>query len=384
METQKEPRITGIENLALSTSIAKLTASAAPYLEFERRMRSNFEPFLKAQADMKAMAEKLAISSDAFLAVKGLSEKVNGFAVDLEKTLELRDVSKVLGKLRMNTDALLKLDVAPMVIAPYIPMSTRQLLKKEQISFADSTGNFLVNIPGKLFLQSNEGAKSDPFRNRGRRTSSLKGNAPSKILDYLVNTEIKTPLSLPMLIKLSGSSASTGYRVVEVLDKAEAITLENGRIVYVDWAKILQLWSQDYSFFGSNNYLRFFDPRGRENTLKNLAVIKNSEYSVTGSFGSQVYQSYAPAMQLTMYAKNPQQIADDLGLIPSEEGDIFIASSTLESIYSRRTVINKISYAAAPQVALDLLSGPGRNPSEGEALILWMKKNEEKWRDGNR
>jgi len=28
----------------------------------------------------------------------------------------------------------------------------------------------------------------------------------------------------------------------------------------------------------------------------------------------------------------------------------------------------------------DLLTGPGRNPSEAEALLEWMKKNEDAWR----
>lgn len=384
MSTEKQPRITGIENLALSTSIAKLTESAAPFLEFEKRVKANFEPIMKAQAEMKAVAEKLAISSDAFIAVKGLNEKIGGFAVDLEKNLELRDMSRVLAKLKENAEALSKLKIAPMVIAPYIPMSSREVLKREQISFADATGNFLVNLPGQLFLQSNDGAKSDPNRNRGRQSNTLKGNAPARVLSYLIEKDLDFPLSLPMLIKLAGSSASTGYRVVEVLEKAGALSLENGRIVKVDWEKILELWSEDYSFFGNNKVLRFFDPRGRENTLKNLARIRKSEYALTGSYAAQQYRAYAPAMQLTMYAKYPLQLAEELGLIPMDEGDIFIAATAFDSIFDRSNVINNVSTACVSQIALDLLSGPGRNPSEGYELVAWMKKNQEKWRDGKR
>lgn len=39
-----------------------------------------------------------------------------------------------------------------------------------------------------------------------------------------------------------------------------------------------------------------------------------------------------------------------------------------------------VRYAAPSQVAADLLSSPGRGPSEGEELIRWMQANEEKWR----
>jgi hypothetical protein len=36
--------------------------------------------------------------------------------------------------------------------------------------------------------------------------------------------------------------------------------------------------------------------------------------------------------------------------------------------------------ASPSQVAVDLLTGPGREPSEGEELLLWMKGNEAAWR----
>lgn len=32
------------------------------------------------------------------------------------------------------------------------------------------------------------------------------------------------------------------------------------------------------------------------------------------------------------------------------------------------------------QVAVDLLTGPGRNPAEGQALLDWMEINERAWR----
>lgn len=37
---------------------------------------------------------------------------------------------------------------------------------------------------------------------------------------------------------------------------------------------------------------------------------------------------------------------------------------------------------AVEQAAVDLLTGPGRNPSEGEELISWMERNESEWRRG--
>jgi hypothetical protein len=39
-----------------------------------------------------------------------------------------------------------------------------------------------------------------------------------------------------------------------------------------------------------------------------------------------------------------------------------------------------VMYAAPSQVAVDLLTGPGRSPAEGQALLDWMESNEPAWR----
>jgi hypothetical protein len=39
-----------------------------------------------------------------------------------------------------------------------------------------------------------------------------------------------------------------------------------------------------------------------------------------------------------------------------------------------------MAWAAPSQVAIDCLSGSGRMPSEGEALLEWMRRHEGRWR----
>ena len=55
---------------------------------------------------------------------------------------------------------------------------------------------------------------------------------------------------------------------------------------------------------------------------------------------------------------------------------------TSYEIVFRDTRRSELGYkvAAPEQVAADLLTGPGRNPSEGEELIKWMEENESEWR----
>ena len=49
-------------------------------------------------------------------------------------------------------------------------------------------------------------------------------------------------------------------------------------------------------------------------------------------------------------------------------------------IFERSSLRRGLVTAAPSQGAVDLLTGPGREPAEGEELIGWMKGNENAWR----
>ncbi len=49
-------------------------------------------------------------------------------------------------------------------------------------------------------------------------------------------------------------------------------------------------------------------------------------------------------------------------------------------VFDRSTVRDELWIAAASQLAVDLLTGPGRDRSEGNELLDWMRRNEDAWR----
>jgi hypothetical protein len=50
-------------------------------------------------------------------------------------------------------------------------------------------------------------------------------------------------------------------------------------------------------------------------------------------------------------------------------------------VVSERTTHRRgFTVTAASQLAVDLLAGPGREPSEGSELIEWMERNQDVWR----
>ncbi len=49
-------------------------------------------------------------------------------------------------------------------------------------------------------------------------------------------------------------------------------------------------------------------------------------------------------------------------------------------VYERAIERDGLTVAAPTQIAVDLLTGPGRMPSEGDEMLAWMKANERDWR----
>ena len=49
-------------------------------------------------------------------------------------------------------------------------------------------------------------------------------------------------------------------------------------------------------------------------------------------------------------------------------------------VFDRTVERDGLRCVAASQLAVDLLTGPGREPSQGEQMLIWMEKNEDAWR----
>jgi hypothetical protein len=84
---------------------------------------------------------------------------------------------------------------------------------------------------------------------------------------------------------------------------------------------------------------------------------------------------------LTVYCDNRNAIAGALDLIPADEGANVALLLPFDTVVWQRTQEQDgIRYAAPSQVAVDCLPGNGRMPAEGEALLDWMRANEQEWR----
>jgi hypothetical protein len=124
----------------------------------------------------------------------------------------------------------------------------------------------------------------------------------------------------------------------------------------------------------------YLEPRGLSSLLPRLA--KSSErYTITGSMAAAAFAPVAPARLATIWIRNAEMAASNLGLRPAEAGaNVLLLEPTDEGAFEGATQRDGLSYAAPSQVAADLLSSSGRGPNEGEELISWMQANEGTWR----
>jgi hypothetical protein len=88
----------------------------------------------------------------------------------------------------------------------------------------------------------------------------------------------------------------------------------------------------------------------------------------------------APA-QLVVYSRDAKRTAAELGLLPADQGANVVLLDPFDEVAKARSVLEEgVRYAAPSQVVADCLSGPGRMPAEGEALLAWMVEDEDRWR----
>ena len=189
------------------------------------------------------------------------------------------------------------------------------------------------------------------------------------------------PFGIRELSKRSGASLGSTYRTVDFLDKEALIARgENGAVVAVRWADLLARWSEDYSFQGANQIRSGLEPRGAERVLERLRG-SEARYAITGSLSARRVSEVAAPHMAMVFTTDPEALAELLELRESGgAANVLLARPFDEVVFDRTDFEEDIRYAALSQTAVDLLSGPGRDPAEGQALIGWMTANEVGWR----
>ena len=293
------------------------------------------------------------------------------FVVEIKRALQGSLIDQVLAQLA-------ELDGIPLVATPYLSPTLRGSLAERGVSYADSTGNLrlLADAPG-LFIERS-GATKDPWPS-DETLRTLRGRGAGRAIRALV--DFREPYGVRELSQRAGVPLGTLSRVLDLLAREGLVTRDtSGAITAVDWTGTIRRWAQDYDFARSNQTATFLEPRGLDTVASKLSQAKWT-YAATGAIAAQRFSPIAPARQAAIYVNDIARAAERLGLRPAETGANVVLAEPYDPVaFDRSQIRDGIRVVAPSQLAVDLLTGPGRDPSEGNELLEWMGKNENVWR----
>jgi hypothetical protein len=315
---------------------------------------------------------------DAIFRVKSPDGETVDFVVEVKQAATPQSLRDVVEQMRSYLAAMPARPQQALVVAPYLSPRAQEVLEAEGVSYGDTTGNLRLTAdrPG-LFVEV-AGATKDPWPD-DQPLRSLRGRGAGRAVRAIV--DFRPPYGVRELAEKATVSAATLSRVAELLVREALLTKDDkGGILEVDWARVLRRWSLDYEVRRSKSTTAYLEPRGLSALTDKLGQAR-WQYAVTGSVAAQRFAPIAPSKQAVIYVSDVAQAAKRLGLREADAGANVLLAEPFDRVVFERTAVRDGLVTVAPtQLAVDLLTGPGREPSEGEELLKWMKVNQDAWR----
>ncbi|HEX2071398.1 MAG TPA: helix-turn-helix domain-containing protein [Thermoleophilaceae bacterium] len=298
--------------------------------------------------------------------------------VEARERFEPRDVERLgmglLRKLRQIND------VPVLVVASWLSPRTRELLAAEGLNYLDLTGNAQIRLNAPALFLSSEGSARNPAP-VPPGSVKLRGRKAARLIRLL--TDVRPPYGVGQVAAATGLTQGYVSRLLDSLDREALIDRSpRGGVETVEVVALVRRWAESYDVLGTNGARWFIAPNGAESAMRGIASLASEQrVAVTGSFAAvRMAPVAAPALMMA-YCDAIDATADTLGLLPADEGANVILLEPFDSVAWRyATEEGGVVFAAPSQVAVDCLTGTGRMPAEGEALLRWMESNERSWR----
>lgn len=298
--------------------------------------------------------------------------------VAVRLSITVRDVRAAVGQVRRFADQTGRQDAIPMIAAPYLSETTRERIADEGASYADSTGNVLLRGARPAVYVRQDGARKDPWP-ADESLRSLKGRGAGRAVRALLDHA--PPYGIRELAARADVALGSLSRTVDLLDREGLITrARRGPISALDLAGVLHRWAKDYDVIDANRVSTYLAPRGLSVVVAKLRS-RVGGYAATGAFAAQWFDPVAATRLGAMYVDDVTTWAKQLDLRLTETGaNVWLLEPYDDVVFKRTTDRQGIVCVCPTQLAVDLITGPGRDPSQGEALIEWMRAHEDAWR----
>jgi hypothetical protein len=317
---------------------------------------------------------------DVFLSVEGPQGSSQGWLVEAKPSASPRAIRTLLGSdLVRKLRALDRREI--LLVAPWLSPRSRELLTEEGISYLDLTGNARLSLryPG-LFIETTGSDKNPDPDETPRPSRGIRGAKVGSVIRVIV--DVVPPLTVTQIAETA--KVNPGY-VTRVLDSLHGEGLidrgPRGRVEDSDWPALLRRRAEALDLLASHTTTFFVSRNGATDARDRLEGNPPPRTVVTGSFAASRYVRKAAPSLLVAYTWEMDTIATALDLIPATEGaDVALLRPENNGVfYNYESDDNDLWWAAPSQIAIDCLSGNGRMPLEGEALIEWMQRDDS-WR----
>jgi hypothetical protein len=273
-----------------------------------------------------------------------------------------------------------------LLVSRFLTERTRTMLREAGFSYADATGNVLIDIAAPSMLVVLEGARVNP-NPPDKTLRSLKGPGAANVVRALI--DFRPPYTLRDLASRAELPLGTASRTISYLVD-EALVFrddERGPIERVDWPRLLRRWVSDYSVTGANRAAFFLEPRGVEALRPRLDQL-SMPYALTGTLALPDEARVADPALAAVYVANLDTAAQRLELrtVPGAANVVLLEPPDPDFIrratdWRPPTGAWRLPQVRLSQVAADLMTLPGRGPAEAEALLAWMEGREDAWRN---
>ena len=271
-------------------------------------------------------------------------------------------------------------DAVGVVVAPWGSRRTRDVLRDSGIGFIDPTGNIdlVVGEPGLVIRVL--GAEENPMSRRPT-SPNLRGPKAWSLMKTLI--EVKPPYGVRELAAAVDTDPGYTSRVIRALEEERLVfRTRRGPITEVDWRALLSQLTSTYTLLDSNTTSTWIARTSIRGLPTKLAEQKlETRWAITGSLGANLLAPVAAPATAVIYADDPSGIARTLNLLPADAGaDVILARPYGAAAMDRSWTAEGANYVSVAQLTADCLTGIGRMPAEGEALVEWMSTDEDRWR----
>ncbi|MFE4822892.1 hypothetical protein ACFRFU_42060 [Streptomyces sp. NPDC056704] len=275
----------------------------------------------------------------------------------------------------------------PVVITPWIAPRVQLMLRENGIGYIDLTGNTSLRVTRPAIVIYTEGDTRPPRSSPARNTkATLAGPKVGRLVRLLA--DVAPPYRAGELAESARLSLPYVSRLLDTLEDQLLIRRDGRVITDVDWPQLLRARAEHLNLLRHNPYVGMVAPMGIPpvlNGLHRLAKEHNEQIVITGSYAARLIAPISVGGQLMVYVPpgphTPDDVGDELGLLRVDKGaDVLLLRAHDEVVFERTVWESGLHRVALSQLVLDCLSGPGRMPAEGEAVLARMQEDPHLWR----